>query len=47
MNTFKQINPGDLVRNPFKMIGSDWMLITAEKNGTVNTMTASWGGVGI
>lgn len=47
MNTFKQINPGELARNPFKMIGSDWMLVTAEKNGTVNTMTASWGGVGI
>lgn len=29
------------------MIGKEWLLITAEKEGKVNTMTASWGGVGI
>ena len=29
------------------MIGKDWLLITAEKDGKVNTMTASWGGVGV
>ena len=29
------------------MIGKEWMLITAEKDGKVNTMTASWGGMGI
>ena len=33
--------------NPFEKIGSQWMLITAEKDGKVNTMTASWGGVGV
>lgn len=33
--------------NPFTMIGKDWLLITAEKDGKANTMTASWGGVGI
>ena len=32
---------------PFEKIGSEWMLITAEKHGKVNTMTASWGGLGI
>lgn len=32
--------------NAFDAIGRDWMLVTAEKNGAVNTMTASWGGVG-
>lgn len=32
---------------PFEKIGSQWMLITAEKDGKVNTMTASWGGVGV
>lgn len=31
----------------FKIIGEDWMLITAEKEGKVNTMTASWGGLGV
>lgn len=32
---------------PFEKIGSQWMLITAEKDGKVNTMTASWGGIGV
>ena len=32
---------------PFEKIGSQWMLISAEKDGKVNTMTASWGGVGV
>lgn len=33
--------------NVFDKIGKDWMLISAEKNGMVNTMTASWGGMGV
>ncbi|MCL1819879.1 MAG: flavin reductase [Oscillospiraceae bacterium] len=33
--------------NVFEEIGKRWMLITAEKDGKVNTMTASWGGLGI
>ena len=33
--------------NPWKMIGDDWMLVAAKKDGQVNAMTASWGGVGI
>lgn len=47
MKLFKEISPYEIVENPFQMIGKDWMLITAEKDGEVNTMTASWGGVGI
>lgn len=43
----KEIKPEELNENPFKLIGKDWMLITAEKEGKVNTMTASWGGVGV
>lgn len=43
----KEIKPEELLDNPFKLIGKDWLLITAEKDGKVNTMTASWGGVGI
>ena len=35
------------LKTPFEMIGKDWMLITAEKDGKVNTMTASWGGMGV
>ena len=29
------------------MIGKEWLLVTAEKDGKANTMTASWGGVGV
>ena len=47
MNTFKEITPEELNENPFKLIGKDWMLITSEKDGRVNMMTASWGGVGV
>ena len=43
----KSIKPEELQKNPFSMIGKEWMLITAEKDGVVNTMTASWGGLGI
>lgn len=42
-----KITPEEIKRDPFTLIGKDWMLITAEKEGKVNTMTASWGGVGI
>ncbi|MBQ7821781.1 MAG: flavin reductase [Clostridia bacterium] len=44
----REITPNEINGNTFKLIGSDWMLITAAKNdGSVNTMTASWGGVGV
>ena len=43
----KEIKPEELGDNPFKLIGKDWMLITAEKDKKVNMMTASWGGLGI
>lgn len=33
--------------NPFSRIGSDWCLITAGTEKSFNTMTASWGGVGV
>jgi flavin reductase (DIM6/NTAB) family NADH-FMN oxidoreductase RutF len=47
MNKFKEIKPEELNKSTFKLIGKDWMLITAEKDNKVNTMTASWGGFGI
>lgn len=43
----KEILPLNIEENAFKLIGDDWMLITAEKDGIANTMTASWGGVGV
>ena len=43
----REILPENLNENPFNVIGKDWLLLTAEKEGKVNTMTASWGGLGI
>lgn len=45
--SFKEILPQDLTDNPFKLIGKDWMLVTSGNEQKFNTMTASWGGVGI
>lgn len=45
--SYKKIDINELTLNPFKAIGKDWLLISAIKDGTVNTMTASWGGVGV
>ncbi|KWT92663.1 flavin reductase [Candidatus Magnetominusculus xianensis] len=44
---FVEVNPEDLPDNPFKVIGSQWMLVTAGTMKSFNTMTASWGGFGI
>lgn len=41
------ITPKELGGNTFSMIGDEWMLITAGKEDKVNTMTASWGGLGV
>lgn len=43
----KEIKHELFEENAFNMIGKDWLLITAEKDGKVNTMTASWGALGI
>ncbi len=45
--TFKEIQAEDFVYSTFKTIGKDWLLVTAEKDGKANTMTASWGGLGV
>ena len=47
MSNFKEIKPEELNQSAFQLIGNDWMLITAEKEDKVNTMTASWGSFGI
>lgn len=44
---FYKIDIKNLEMNPFTSIGKDWMLITADAQDRVNTMTASWGGVGV
>lgn len=45
--SWKQINPKELNSNVFKLIGDEWMLITAGNVDNYNTMTASWGGMGV
>lgn len=45
--SYKKIDINDIVLNPFKTIGKDWLLISALKADKVNTMTASWGGIGV
>lgn len=47
MHTFQPV-PADLVEfNPFTKIGKEWALITAGTKEKANTMTVSWGGVGV
>ncbi|MFV0468539.1 MAG: flavin reductase [Dysgonomonas sp.] len=46
MSNFKEIKSAEFPYTPFDL-KDKWMLVTAEKDGKVNTMTASWGGMGI
>ena len=46
MKGFHEILPSD-IENAIKLIGDDWMLITAANGENVNTMTASWGSFGV
>ena len=43
----KIIRPEDLNENVFELIGTDWMLVTAGTPERWNTMTASWGTMGV
>ncbi|MDP4267512.1 MAG: flavin reductase [Bacteroidota bacterium] len=47
INKFVSAKPEELTDNVFKLIGNDWMLITAGNVQSFNTMTASWGSLGI
>jgi flavin reductase (DIM6/NTAB) family NADH-FMN oxidoreductase RutF len=42
-----KIEPQDINQNVFKLIDDDWFLLTAGNINSFNTMTASWGGLGI
>jgi flavin reductase (DIM6/NTAB) family NADH-FMN oxidoreductase RutF len=44
---FHEVDPNKLPDNTFKLIGDEWMLITAGGLAHYNTMTANWGGFGI
>ena len=47
MKDFIQIQPTDITDNVFKLLDKDWMLVTAGTPDHYNTMTASWGHLGI
>lgn len=44
---YKNIAPDKIPGNIIKMLSQDWMLITAGNPTQFNTMTASWGGLGV
>ena len=44
---FEELDVKSLPDNVFKLLDNDWMLITAGKKDGFNTMTASWGTLGI
>lgn len=43
----KEIRPIDMKDNVFRLVGQDWLLVSAAKDGKTNGMTASWGGFGV
>lgn len=45
--TFKEIEAKKLNINPFTLIGDEWLLVTAGTENKYNTLTASWGGLGV
>jgi flavin reductase (DIM6/NTAB) family NADH-FMN oxidoreductase RutF len=47
MEKFKKQHPAELTLNAFEAIGGDWMLVAAGDKTKSNTMTASWGGLGV
>ena len=47
MSLFREITPKEYAGSPFSEIGAGWMLITAGNREKCNTMTASWGGMGV
>ncbi len=44
---FITTTPEEINKNVFKTIGRQWMLISAGDEEKMNTMTASWGGLGV
>ncbi len=47
MHSFQPISIDMLEINPFEKIGKDWALVTAGIKDKANTMTVSWGGMGV
>ena len=50
MSSFTPISPEAFNESPFRIIGDEWMLISAPddtKESGLSAMTASWGGLGV
>ena len=47
MHLFQPIPINSVEFNPFEKIGKDWALISAGTKQNYNTMTVSWGGLGV
>ena len=48
--SYRVISPDEFEKSPFRLIGKEWLLITApdeSKTSGANAMTASWGNMGI
>lgn len=45
--SFREVKAEELTMNPFTKIGKEWLLITAGSEESCNTMTASWGAMGV
>ncbi|MDE5763693.1 MAG: flavin reductase family protein [Ruminococcus sp.] len=45
--SFRKIDISELQFNPFTKIGKEWMLLTGGTMDKFNTMTASWGQLGV
>ena len=47
MHAFQPFPIEELEFNPFEKIGKEWALVSAGSKQKANTMTVSWGGVGV
>lgn len=47
MENWREIKAEELDKNAFHTIGKEWLLITAGDETKSNTMTASWGAMGV
>ena len=47
MHTFQPMTADMMEFDPFTKIGKEWALLTAGSKEKANTMTISWGGVGV
>ena len=47
MGNFEELSLKNFTCNPFTKIGKEWMLVTAGNADKINTMTASWGSLGV